>query len=172
MSQRRKNIVLVIGFFVLLFICHRLAFSKTFETRSQIKSLETSSVGLEEISNLSLNLGQRAKYADSVLSANNLKNTSVQNNLLSFLNAQGQTTSVVVSEFQEPHNYLQDDSKVVSYSFKLVGEYDDLLRVIYSLEQDYNFGEITHISFEKKRDYRRRIEYLEAIMVIENIQSL
>ncbi len=171
MIQKNKNRILILGFILALFTCYHLAFSKTIETKKQLNSLINQSVNFKNITKLSTNLYHREKYVDSVLKKNNFKNLSIQNNLLEFLNEQSQVNKFLITAFLEPHNFTLDNATITSYQFTLKGNFNNLLGVIYSLEQNYNFGKIKHINFEKKRDYRKRKEELLCFVVLENMFS-
>lgn len=171
MTQKTKNIVLILGFFLSLVIAYQLAFSETIALRSEVHSLRERSISFENLATLSATLHQREKFADSVLKNNNVKNISIQNNLLQFLNQESTSKGFAISSFDEPHSILENNVNTTSYQFTIRGNFNDLLDVIYKLEQDFNFGKIAHLNFEKKRDYRKRKDYLECSVVIESLVS-
>ncbi len=171
MIQKNKNRLLLLGFLLALLACYHLAFSKTIEVKKQLNSLTKQSVNFKNITKLSTNLYHREKYVDSVLKKNNFKNLSIQNNLLEFLNQQSQENKFLITDFIEPHDFIKDNATITSYQFTIKGDFNSLLGVVYSLEQNYNFGKITHINFEKKRDYRKRKDELLCFVVLENLFS-
>ncbi len=168
MTQKNKNILLVAGFIIGLIITYQLAFSQTFAIKRELNSLKEQSVGFENLASLSSILHQREKFADSVLNKNNFKNISVQNNLLEFLNDEATGRSFSITNFKEPHIAAENNIPLASYQFTLQGNFNELLEVIYKLEQAYNFGKISHVSFEKKRNHRQRKDYLECSVIIES----
>lgn len=171
MIQKNKNRLLILGFIIAIFACYHLAFSKTIETKKELQTLTHQSDNFKNIASLSRDLYQREKYVDSVLKKNNFKNLSIQNNLLEFLNEKSLENMFLIIGFQEPHRFTNDNITITYYQFSLKGDFNSLLGVIYSLEQEYNFGKISHLRFEKKRDYRKRKEELECFVVIENLFS-
>lgn len=171
MIQKNKNRLLIAGFIFALFACYHLAFSKTIGLKQELSLLKKESISYKNSSSLSANLYQREKYVDSVLKKNNFKSVSIQNNLLEFLNQQSLKNTFLITNFIQPHNFTQNNVTITSYQFTLKGDFKSLLGVIHSLEQDYNFGKIVHINFEKKRDYRKRKDELECFVVIENLFS-
>jgi hypothetical protein len=171
MTQRNKNILLILGFVAALLIAYQVAFSKTIAVKNEVKSLKEQSISFQDLANLSATLDQREKFADSVLKKNNIKNISIQNNLLEFLNQESTDNDFIISNFSEPHQIVADDTSIISYQFVLEGNFDDLLNVVYKLEQDYNFGKISHLNFKKKRDFRKRKDYLECFVIVEGLVS-
>lgn len=171
MNPRTKNIILVIGFILSVAIAYNLAFSKTFALRERINKLEMKTKSLGNTAIIAANLEQREQFVDSILSLNNMKGNSVQNNLLEFLNSKSESEDFTISDFNEPHTFSQDGATITSYRFTLEGSYDEIEQVLYSLEQEYNFGQIAHVHFKKKKDYRRGKDYLECFVIVESLVS-
>lgn len=169
MSQRTKNILLVLGFFLFMLIAYKLAFSKTVDLKNRINTSKAKIESLENITNIAINLEQREQFVDSILSLNNMKGNSVQNNLLEFLNSRSEIGNFFISDFNEPHTFSEDGATTTSYRFTLEGSYDAIEQVLYSLEQEYNFGRIAHVHFEKKKDYRKNKNYLECFVIVESL---
>ena len=114
---------------------------------------------------------QKEKALDDILEQNNIKNISVQNNLLAFLNTESQNSNFVISRFNEPHKFTEEDYSITSYQFSLQGDFYDILGVSYALEQKYNLGNIVHLRFSKKMDYRKRREFLHVDFILESFVS-
>ncbi|KAA3615875.1 MAG: hypothetical protein DWP94_15210 [Flavobacterium sp.] len=171
MQQRNKNIILVLGFAVVLFMAYKLSISKTIELKQEIAMLKSEVDRSEELPVLLANLSSREKYADSILNVNNIENVSIQNNLLELLNRQSLDTGVRIVEFSQPHKFVGESVNKTSFQFKLEGEYNQIERIIHLLEQEYNLGEVINLHFEKKRDYRRGMDYLECQVILESFDS-
>lgn len=172
MSPRTKNVLLIIGFCISLAIAYNLAFSKTVSLKNRINTLELKTQYLESTPNIAFHLEQREQFVDSILSLNNMKGNSVQNNLLEFLNSKSETGNFIISDFNEPHSSTENGATTTSYRFNLKGSYDAIEEVLYTLETEYNFGRIAHIHFEKKKDYRKNKNYLECFVIIESFVSI
>lgn len=171
MTQRTKNIILVIGVFLALTIAYKLAFSETIILKKRINVLEVKTKSLESNATIAITLEKREQFVDSILRLNNMKGNSVQNNLLEFLNSKSISEGFIISDFQKPHTFSEKGATTTSYRFKLEGSYSEIEQVLYSLEQDYNFGQVAHIHFEKKRDYRKGKSFLECFVIIESLVS-
>jgi hypothetical protein len=171
MTQRNKNILLVIGFLLLVVVAYNFAFSKTIDLKKRINTLEQKTESIESFALAAATLEKREKFADSVLNKNNIKNSSIQNNLLEFLNILSSDGNFTISDFNEPHTFSENGATITSYQFTLKGNYNEVLQVIYSLEQKYNFGRVVNVHFEKKRDYRKERDYLECSVIVESLFS-
>lgn len=171
MNPRTKNIILLLGFCLSMAIAYKLAFSKTFAIKERINNMEMKTKSLNSTALIAVNLEQRAQFVDSILSLNNMKGNSVQNNLLEFLNSKSESDGFTISDFNEPHTFSRDGATTTSYRFTLEGSYEKIEQVLYSLEQEYNFGQIAHVHFEKKKDYRKGKNYLECFVIVESLVS-
>mgnify|MGYP003635606860 CR=1 FL=1 len=171
MAPRTKNILLVLGFCLAIVIAYNLAFSKTATLKNRINILETRTNSLENSVLIAANLEQRERFVDSILSLNNIKGNSVQNNLLEFLNIKSESGNFTISDFNEPHTFSDNGATTTSYQFTLEGNYIGIEQVLYSLEQEYNFGQIAHVHFENKKDYRKGRDYLECFVILESLVS-
>lgn len=172
MAPRTKNILLIIGFCLAMTIAYNMAFSKTAALKNRINILETRTNSLESSVLITVNLEQRERFVDSILSLNNMQGNSVQNNLLEFLNNKSGSGNFTISDFNEPHTFSENGATTTSYQFTLEGNYNGIEQVLYSLEQEYNFGRIAHVHFEKKKDYRKGKDYLECFVIVESFLSI
>ncbi|MDC6390960.1 hypothetical protein PP182_19900 [Maribacter sp. PR1] len=158
----KRNKLLLGGILLLLVASYYLAIDKTFAVRRQYIDL-SQEVG--QFSNLPQKLGmleQQEVYYDSILTSMDIKDTSFQNTLLKALNQEAEKLEVKVMDFNRPHTYLEGDTQYETYQFALRGSFSHILKVLYTLERKGNYGELVHVNFEKKKDYRSQKEYLEA----------
>ncbi|MEM7185020.1 MAG: hypothetical protein AAF466_00070 [Bacteroidota bacterium] len=168
MTPRTKNIALIVGFVLMLWISYQFSISKTFVLKDRIGQLEKERIEMTQLSKASGSLKQREHYSDSVLSEHLQLNGSVQSNLLDLLNGRSQELGFSISDFKEPHSFIDNGMTIQTLEFRLRGPFDAIQTLLYEIEQQYNFGEIRNLHFEKKKDYRARSEYLECTVVIEN----
>lgn len=171
MSQKSKNILLILGFVVMLIIAYQMAFSRTIAVKNEVKAMEAQLTSSNNLMAQISNLNHREKFVDSVLQNNNIKNLSTQNNLLSFLNQEAQKDAFIITSFNEPHIYLENNMQKSSFQFILQGNFNEIEKIIYMLEQEHNFGKIVHLKYEKKRDYRKAKDYLQCFIVLESVKS-
>lgn len=169
MKPRTKNILLVIGFLLVLLVAYQFSIKKTLALKDNVEKKRTESLQFKDIPQRSATLDLQERYLDSVLDSNSMRNISIQNNLLEFLNIESQNGDVLIANFQEPHFVSENTLSTTSFAFSLKGSYEEIIEIIYKLEQEYNFGRIVHVDFEKKRDFRRRTNFLECRVIIENL---
>ena len=170
MKQRSKNIVLLAGIVLMMTMAYRLTFSKTFELREEIGALEIEKTRLQQQMRQTTSLKERERHADSILNKFRIKNRSVQNHLLDFLNEEAHSGDFSIAQFVESHKMANDGVMINSYPFKLKGSYQAIEQVLYQMEQQYTFGKVAHVSFERKNNFRKRIQELECYIIVERFE--
>lgn len=168
MTARNKNIILVIGFFITLFVCYQLAISKTVDLIDETNSLEIENMMFKNTPKELSILKQKQKYYDSIFNKYQLNGSSIQNNLLKTINTIAEQRNIKVISFLEPHIELKNDLTIKTYQFTLEGDYNNIIQLIYQLEQKSKFGEIINLHFEKKKNYRTGKSFLEASILLKS----
>ena len=165
-----KNKLLFLGIAILLFTSYQLAINKTLWLRGEYQRLETQVEQFKDIPKKLSILGQKDRYYDSILGKIDLVDTSIQNNLLRTINQEANKNNIKVMDFNQPHLYQIGENSLYTYSFNLNGNYTDILKVIHTIEQKGNFGEIVHVNFEKKKNYKTNNYSLGATVLVQQVK--
>ncbi len=171
MTQRNKNIVLIIGLAFLVFFAYRYGFAKTYAVWRDVNTLENQKEAYQSAPAQLAALANKGKQLDEILLKNNVKGNSLQNNILKTLNTLSSSTNFIIIAFQEPHLFTDEITKktITTYNFTLQGDYKSIRGVLYALEQQYSFGNITHVNFEKKKNFRTRAVYLQCNILLQRL---
>ncbi|WP_103865333.1 hypothetical protein [Aquimarina sp. I32.4] len=171
MKQQTKNIILGIVLFCVLLIAYRFGFSKTFAIRSEVAKLEYEKEKYLAAPKQLVALTKKEQQLDVILAKNNVEGNSLQHNLLKTLHSLSATSGIKIISFEEPHIYFNEDTKegTTTYDFVLQGDYKGLIGVIYALEQEYSFGNITQVYFEKKKNFRSGAKYLQCKVLLQRL---
>ncbi len=165
-----KNKILFLGIALLLIASYKLAIDKTLLMKHESARLEEQVMQFKNIPKKLSILSQKEKHYDSILGKMDLVDTSVQNNLLRTINQEANKHNIRVMDFDQPHIYKMGENKLHTFSFKLNGNYTDMLKVIHTIEQKGNFGEIVHVNFEKKKNYRTNKYSLGATVFVQQVK--
>lgn len=168
MNSKTKNIILVVGFIILLMVSYRFAISKTLKLKSEYKSLILEEKVLQEMPKQLELLHQKQRYYDSILNRFELSGSSLQNNLLKTINSYAKEHQLKVVSFFEPHLLSQDDFTIKTYGFTLEGNFEAIQNLVYILEQHTKFGEIVNLHFEKKKNLKTGKFYLQAKILLRS----
>lgn len=169
MKQQTKNKILLAAVVILLLVSYRFAIRNTLELREQYHQLTSQAVSVKDMPSQLALLKQKEQYYDSVLAQMDLGDTSMQNNLLRALNQESSKNDLKIIDFNQPHIYKSETNSLSTYSFGLNGGYPNILKTIYTLEKNGKFGEVVHIDFEKKKNYRSNKSYLVAKVLLQQV---
>ena len=171
MTDKQKNIALVIGFVFLLMISYVFSIQKTFDLKSRVKALKKEKELVSNASERIFSLQQENKYLDSILQQKELSiENSFQQTLLQKLNAFSKLETIEIISFDEPHVFNESKTNLMTYSFEVKGSFKALLKLLNTLEKQ-QLGKLLSINFEKKKNYRRNREELIGQFYIQKLSQ-
>ncbi len=170
MQLDKRNKLLLSGVIILLFVSYQFAINKTILLRKESKRLNLEVEKFKNLPNKLSLLNQKNAHYDSILGKMDLVDTSIQNNLLRTITQEGVKTNTQVMEFKQPHLYQVGDNSLHTYSFNLSGNYKNILKVVHMVEQKGNFGEIVHVDFQKKKNYKTNRYSLGATVFVQQVK--
>ncbi|KRD05427.1 general secretion pathway protein [Flavobacterium sp. Root901] len=167
MKLNRKNKMLAIGFLVVLYICYSFAISNTLNYYNEYKNKQQEIAEDSDMPKLVAQLVQKEKQLDQVLSNYDVKiSESFQNDLLKQLTTYSDTFHLKIVDFKEPHIISQKGFITTSYTFSLEGSFNGCLALLNKVENNPMLGNIKHLNFIKKRNYKTNTDqlFVEVIM--------
>jgi len=168
MNNTVKNRLLIGGFILALFICYKLAIANTVALKSEYSQLTKEQQLFKNTPKQIALLKKKQQYYDSLLRVYKIGGTSLQNNLLNAITTFSKENDLKVVDFLEPHTFTEKSLTVNTYSFTVEGHFNNILQLIYTLEQRTKYGEVVSVSYEKKKNYRTGTSYLEAKIVLQS----
>lgn len=172
MSLKQKNIVLLIGFVLLLWLTYQFSITKTFEAKNEYNTLLNQKELLSNVPQKISYLKQQNKHLDSLLETNKITvESSFQNNLLQFINNYAIDNQLKLVAFNEPHQFVENDAILKTYSFTVKGSFNMILQLIHTLENYGNYGKLVSVNFDKKKNYKTNSVYLECSIYLQRIEE-
>ncbi|MEM6719241.1 MAG: hypothetical protein AAF611_08015 [Bacteroidota bacterium] len=168
MSNMFKNRLLIGGFVVLLFLCYKFAIANTFALTAEHAQLTKEQKIFENTPKQIALLKKKEQYYDSLLTKYKIGGTSLQNNLLNTVTTFAKKHELKVVDFLEPHLFQEKSLLINTYSFTVEGHFNNILQLIYTLEQRTKYGEVISASYKKKKNYRTGKSYLQAKIVLQS----
>ncbi|RZN79958.1 MAG: hypothetical protein EVB11_12005 [Winogradskyella sp.] len=167
-QAKLKNIYLLVAVVFGLIVAYNLAISKTLGLKKEYAMLQAEAKQFDDMPTQLAILKKKDAYYDSLLTKFQINNGSVQHNLLRTLTEISNKKGIKLTSFTEPHVIKQNDLIAKTYQFSLEGDYNEILDLIYYLEQHTKFGEVINIQFEKKQHRTTRKTYLEAKVFLKS----
>ncbi len=170
MKINTKNKLLYLGILVMLVLSYQLAIKNTLKVRKDLINLKIDAQKTKDIPKEMSVLTLKEKYYDSILVKMDIGHSSVQNKLLHLINNEAEKNEIDVIDFNQPHISAIDEINLNTYSINLKGSFTNILKVIHSIEKKGNFGEIIHIDFQKKKNYKTNTFNLEATVFVQQVK--
>ena len=170
MKLTKKNKYLIGGVLVMTFVCYFMAVKKTFELKDELVAMKGRKEKHVNINHQLVQLSVKEQRLDQELSSLHLDNTSLQNNLLRVLNARSESAGIKIMAFDAPHSARKNTSEIKTQMFTLEGGYNAILKMLYELEKQGSFGRVSHVDFEKNRDFRSRTSRLRATIFLQEVK--
>ena len=170
MKINNKNKLLISGILLIAIISYKFAIAKTMGLHNELQDLRSDIGEMQDIPRRTQLLAQKNEIYDSILAQMDMGDNSLQNNLLRLINLEAKKNDVKVMDFNRPHISTVGTNQYYTYSFNLDGSYTNILKIIHVVEQKGNFGNITHIDFEKNKNYRTNKFTLGATVFVQHVK--
>lgn len=172
MSLKHKNSVLLIGFILLSWVCYKIPIKQTINAKRDCTLLKQEQSLFSDIPQQVVLLNTEKKYLDSILNKYQFSSdNSFQSNLLHTVTSFTLAHHLSVVTFEEPHQFMKEETKLNTFSFSIRGNFSNSLKLIYELEQVKKFGKILTVNFERKKNYRTNKKYLEATILLQRLNN-
>lgn len=171
MNLKQRNTILLLGFVLLIWIAYVFAFSKTIQAIQQYRKLKQQDELFTSASQNLNNLKQQISYYNSQLNKYQISSeSSYQNNLLNTINEFSKEHKLKIINFKNPVLFKLNNSAIQeTYIFTVESDYISMVNLIYKLEQYHNFGEIVSVNFNKKKNYRTQVKYLQCKIYLQRV---
>jgi hypothetical protein len=166
MKLNKKNKLLLLGFVIAIYICYSFAISNTITYYNEYQSKKEITDNLDITPDLLGKLHQKEKQLDQFLSKYNVSE-SYQSDLLKHLTTYSNQSNLKIIDFKEPHIIKENNATTSSYIFSIQGGFNGCLLLINKIENNPALGEIKHIQFLKKRNYKSNLDELFVEVVLQ-----
>lgn len=164
--------MLLIGFILILYCSYEFAIAKTVKYYQQYKSNTKILENNSDSPNLLYQLKIQEKNLDHILASSSISPDDMfQNYLLKELHKNAVKYNLKIVDFTEPHVYTVSDNTLITYSFSIQGSFNGSLILLNKLENTSNFGNIKHIAFTKKVNYKTKVPFLITEVMLQKVKS-
>ena len=170
MKLNKKNKLLLLGAATMLFLSYQLALKNTFKAYANFLENKANREMVGNIPKKMALLSQKEHLLDKQLDELNIEDISIQNNLLKYLSSEAEKYQVKIIDFNSPHLINTQGGQKETFIFDLEGGYSSLLQTINALENNGSFGAVSHLHFEKMKDYRSKRTYLRTKIFLEQVK--
>jgi len=163
MKLNKKNKALIISSIIVFYIIYLMAIKKTIYYKSKAYEL-TDKNDIEQITEKKeYELMIKNKKLESILSRFNYTDNNFENYLLQFTSIKADSLGLSISNFQEPVT----TNNITHYTLTLLGDFNKILYLINTIDNNPILGNIIHVNTEKKINYKTQREDIITSITIE-----
>jgi len=165
--------MLLLGLAIALYLCYAFAFSKTLNYYHQYTDQKEVAANNFNDPAVLQQLMLKEKQLNKVLQHYSINtDASFQNELLKQLSILSGKYNLKITDFKEPHVFTDKGIKTSSYIFSVEGSFNGILLLINTIENKLALGNIKHISFLKKKNFKTNTDYLVAEVILQKSETI
>jgi len=148
---KQKNRALLVIFILLAFASYKRSFVLSIIANEEIKQQE---LNLSKVDNSEESLQQliySISSLDKTIGKTNLKPDKIQQEILNALATYSKIYNVSLESIEETHSYKNVDFSVLSNEVILEGRFNNMTKMIYDLELNFQFARLINVEFYKKK---------------------
>lgn len=173
MKLNRKNKYLLAGFILALVVCYKFAISNTIAYYIDYKKNRELAANNPNDPVLIRSLVEQERQLSAALeSYNAVTDDSFQNLLLESISGWSRDYALKITEFKEPHIYMEKGGKSLYYAFAVEGSFNGILLLLNRLENTPSLGMVKHLHFQKKRNYKNNTDYLVTEILLKRSEAV
>lgn len=167
-TYKQKTIAVGIGSLLFLIIAYQLAFKKTF---TEINKYSTTQ---DKLANVDVLKKQVTEYQSLLASFNDNKPTNLplsQGNLYELISKFCDENGLIIEQMPEVKVYDNQAFLIEQHNFIFKGEYREMLRLLYAIEQEWRIAKVVSSRFYLEKNRENRQEELKAEFHLQNIKN-
>ena len=166
----KKVIGLIIITIMLSIAAYKRSFSLTLSAYNQMNDLHDRLAYIHASNEDYSTIDQEIRVLDDLIGKKGIDPERVQQELLNFVSI-NHNNKVSIVDVAKIHESTNKDFLIYTNQLTLKGNYQDLLEVIASFETDFDYSRLVSIAFEKKKNYKNKINILNANLIFQNYEK-
>lgn len=154
LSHKRKFILVVVVILLLFLAVYKKTYRPLFQIQNQLAQSEINANNGVNPQQTIFNLQNELFVLNKVIGGTE-NHTLIQKQILEFI-TQHSSKSTSVYKISDTHKYSDVAKKITTYTNKvqLKGKYEDLLKLMYTIEKEFTASKIVSANFFSKKNYR------------------
>lgn len=171
LTYKQKNKLLIVAFVFVLFLLYTISIKRTvnnyFIHSDNLKQLEEATLAPTLVSQLKEELAT----INSKLGTQRKGEGNNSDRLIELVTNYCNENNAVLMEFPQMESAIKDDLVVETNKFTLSGNFQNLLKLVYLLEQEYKLGKVASVNYKMVKNYKARENILTATVYVQNIKK-
>jgi hypothetical protein len=159
----------VSGIFIFILLIWKMSLSKTvkeIQKNFQLKNILDSNTRYPE---KKMVLKQRIKTLSDLTNSKFLNSNDYDQRMIKIVDKYCLDNNLIIRKIPERTISVQDNISIITSVFSIEGDFVDLVKLIYMLEQKEKLGRVTSANLTKKTEPKTKTSYLIADIFLQNI---
>ena len=169
LTNKHKLYLLIFVSLLLFYLANKRSFSKSINLvtayEQNLQSYQDMLKNAKEINTLKM----RAFELDSLIGKGGVSLSEVQQKLLQFAGQNQHKCKIV--ELKPPYIHTDDNFIVNTNNLVVKGSYNNLAKLIYDFEKDFNLAKLVSINYYKKKNYKTKKTSLFVELIFQNYEK-
>lgn len=166
---KRKFIIVVIGFVILLLAAYKKNFKNIFEIRNQINHLDQKLNTVDGSYNQIFFLKNEIAQLNDLIGGQTKAPELVQQLILDFITNTG--LKINIHDIKDPHVFSDNEFTVYTNVLDIEGDYNTLLQLLYTIEKDFAASKVVSTEFYTEKNYRYNTKKLFLKLILQNYEK-
>lgn len=164
MTNKKKNLYLLVGTVLILLVAYQFSIKKTLNLRQANQQHQQAIVRAMNIDT------DIEKYQAQLANFNTNAVTSYsQENLLELLSTFCLEHDLLIKDFPEPNQYEESTYDIIANQIEVEGRFTDIVELIYDLEYIHKIGSIVSLKYQSAYNRQEKKQYLTAKITLNTI---
>ncbi|MBP7222215.1 MAG: hypothetical protein KBA50_03100 [Sedimentibacter sp.] len=171
-TYRQKFIYLLVGGFVILWFIYIFSIKETLKIKKQYNEIKEKTESVSDATASILFYEKELKKIDSLVGSDSYIGNYTQEQLLEGISGYSNAHSLNIVSFPAPHEYSDNDYRVLTYKAVVAGGYIDLLNLLFELETKHYPGVIKSVDFSISKQNTTGTSQLLMTLFIQDIKEV
>ena len=171
MTFKKKNQLLIVVAFLLVFLVYNFALKKTMLAHSDCATAEEQILIAKNAPAMASQLEKELLQMDAKIGTDSVKTKNSGQELLGLVTNYCQNNQAVLREFPETIITAQEKLTVETNLFIVEGSFSSLISLVYLLEQKAKLGKVSSVHYQLKKDLKSKEMVLTATIYLQNVKK-
>ena len=168
-TYKRKFIFVIIGFLLLFFAAYKKNFKHIFEIRTQLSASKEKLNTLDDSYQQIFFLKNEIEQLNDLIGGQTKQPELAQRFILDFITNIG--LSINIHNIDDTHIFIDDEFKIYTNVLQIEGDYNSLLKLLYSIEKDFTASKVVSSEFYTEKNYRTNSKTLFLKLILQNYEK-
>jgi hypothetical protein len=169
-TYKQKFYALIILFIMLLLASYKKTFKHVFSAQNELSLIEER-ITESNVSDQDLYvLNSQLTDLDLFIRGQNAEPQLVQHEILDFITRSNFKVDVV--NIENVHLFKDTDFMIYTNQLEVEGDYIDLMKLLYSIENKFESSRVVSLAFYVKKDFRNKRKRLILKLILQNYEKI